>query len=73
MGKNGGRQDITLASGCWTRGIVAHEIGWCNNVFDIKHNESKMLFIILIKINTRCAIYQRTLWYVRYDWSLITV
>lgn len=27
VGKTGRRQAITLASGCWTNGIVAHEIG----------------------------------------------
>ena len=27
VGKIGSRQDITLGDGCWTRGIVAHEIG----------------------------------------------
>ena len=27
VGQTGRRQAITLASGCWTNGIVAHEIG----------------------------------------------
>ena len=27
VGRIGRRQDINLASGCWTTGIVAHEIG----------------------------------------------
>ena len=27
VGQKGRRQAITLASGCWTHGIVAHEIG----------------------------------------------
>ena len=27
VGQTGRRQAITLASGCWTPGIVAHEIG----------------------------------------------
>ncbi|XP_078370023.1 zinc metalloproteinase nas-15-like [Oculina patagonica] len=27
VGRSGRRQDITLAPGCWTRGITAHEIG----------------------------------------------
>ncbi|KAM7433978.1 hypothetical protein ABFA07_015863 [Porites harrisoni] len=27
VGRRGWRQDINLARGCWTRGIVAHEIG----------------------------------------------
>ena len=32
VGRTGSRQDINLASGCWYKGIVAHEIGkLCNN------------------------------------------
>ncbi len=29
IGRTGSRQDIYLAPGCWTRAIVAHEIGKC--------------------------------------------
>jgi len=32
VGRTGSRQDINLASGCWYKGIVAHEIGkLCHN------------------------------------------
>ena len=31
VGKIGKRQDIDLDYGCWTRGIVAHEIGKCHH------------------------------------------
>ena len=32
VGQTGRRQAITLASGCWTNGIVAHEIGRLNSL-----------------------------------------
>ena len=33
VGQTGRRQAITLASGCWTNGIVAHEIGELDSFF----------------------------------------
>lgn len=42
MGRTGSRQDINLARGCWSRGIVAHEIGkcyWQKRVWEFTVNE----------------------------------
>lgn len=43
VGQTGRRQAITLASGCWTNGIVAHEIGklyWLSESFSAPYYES---------------------------------
>ena len=53
VGQTGRRQAITLASGCWTNGIVAHEIG---KLYYISLSESFLHHVTKVIISPVCMV-----------------